>query len=50
MLGPGMSKDPYLSFKFRGGQPGDIVTISWVDNLGAEHAGRNHFSIVRPIA
>ncbi len=33
-LGPGISKDPYFAFNFRGGAPGDTVTISWVDNLG----------------
>ncbi len=35
-LGPGVSKDPYFSFSFRGGQSGDTVTISWIDNLGYE--------------
>ena len=30
----GVSKNPYLSFKFNGGEPGDPVEISWVDNLG----------------
>ena len=32
--GPGVSKNPYLSFKFKGGAAGDTVKISWVDNQG----------------
>ena len=32
--GGGVSKNPYLSFKFKGGKAGDNVTISWVDNKG----------------
>jgi sulfur-oxidizing protein SoxZ len=30
----GVSKNPYLSFKFSGGAAGDTVTISWMDNQG----------------
>lgn len=33
-IGPGVSKDPYLSFQFTGGAVGDTVTLSWVDNKG----------------
>jgi sulfur-oxidizing protein SoxZ len=29
-----VSKNPYLSFKFEGGNAGDEVKISWVDNQG----------------
>ncbi len=32
--GPGVSKNPYLSFEFSGGKPGDKVKVSWVDNKG----------------
>ncbi len=32
--GPAISKNPYLSFVFTGGKPGDKVAISWVDNTG----------------
>ena len=32
--GPAISKNPYLSFKFKGGAPGEMVKISWVDNKG----------------
>ena len=33
--GVAISKNPYLSFKFRGAAPGDTIKISWVDNKGA---------------
>jgi sulfur-oxidizing protein SoxZ len=33
-LGPGVSKDPYFSFRFKNGNPGDFVTVTWTDNLG----------------
>ncbi|MEE8379375.1 MAG: thiosulfate oxidation carrier complex protein SoxZ [Gammaproteobacteria bacterium] len=32
--GPAISKNPYLSFKFKGAAKGDTVTISWADNKG----------------
>jgi len=32
--GGGVSKNPYLSFKFKGGAAGDMIKISWVDNMG----------------
>jgi len=32
--GPAVSKNPFLSFKFKGGAKGDKVTIAWVDNRG----------------
>ena len=32
--GPAVSRNPYLSFKFRGAAKGDKITISWVDNQG----------------
>ena len=32
--GGGISKNPYLSFKFKGGASGDTIKISWVDNMG----------------
>lgn len=32
--GGGVSKNPYLAFKFKGGEKGDTVTISWTDNKG----------------
>ena len=30
----GISKNPYLSFQFAGGKPGDKLTLRWEDNLG----------------
>jgi sulfur-oxidizing protein SoxZ len=35
----GVSKNPYLSFKFNGGEPGDTIEISWVDNMGQSESG-----------
>ncbi|WP_043108250.1 thiosulfate oxidation carrier complex protein SoxZ [endosymbiont of unidentified scaly snail isolate Monju] len=30
----GVSKNPYLAFKFSGGSKGDTITIAWTDNKG----------------
>jgi len=30
----GVSKNPYLSFKFKGGNKGDMLNLSWMDNKG----------------
>ncbi len=30
----GVSKNPYLLFRFKGGAAGEKVTVSWVDNKG----------------
>lgn len=35
----GISKNPYLSFKFMGASKGDEVTISWADNQGGSDTG-----------
>jgi sulfur-oxidizing protein SoxZ len=32
--GPAVSKNPYMSFKFKGGAKGDKVKITWTDNKG----------------
>jgi len=32
--GAAISKNPYLSFRFTGGNAGDTVKLSWVDNTG----------------
>ena len=32
--GPAVSRDPYLSFKFKGAKKGDKLSISWKDNKG----------------
>ncbi|MBF8177571.1 thiosulfate oxidation carrier complex protein SoxZ [Herminiimonas contaminans] len=34
LMGTSISKDPFLSFKFKGGAKGDKITISWTDNTG----------------
>lgn len=34
----GISKNPYLSFKFKGGAVGDKVQVSWKDNKGASQS------------
>ncbi|HEY0491234.1 MAG TPA: thiosulfate oxidation carrier complex protein SoxZ [Telluria sp.] len=34
VMGTSISKDPFLSFKFKGGAKGDKVTVSWTDNKG----------------
>jgi len=33
-LSTAVSKDPYISIRFRGGKPGDNIRVSWTDNLG----------------
>jgi len=38
LWGPAISKNPYLSFKFKGGAKGDSIKISWVDNKGDKSA------------
>ncbi len=35
----GVSKNPYLSFKFNGGEKGDTVEITWVDNQDQTQTG-----------
>ena len=32
--GTAISKDPYVKFSFKGGNKGDELKISWVDNKG----------------
>ncbi len=33
-LGTGISKNPYFAFMLKGGEKGDIISVSWKDNLG----------------
>lgn len=33
-LGPSVSKDPKIKFRFKGGKEGDKVSIAWTDNKG----------------
>lgn len=32
--GPGVSKNPFISFGFKGAKSGDTFTLSWKDNQG----------------
>lgn len=34
VMGTSVSKDPFLSFKFKGGAKGDKVAVTWVDSKG----------------
>lgn len=34
LMSGGVSKNPYLSFKFAGGAKGDAIKVSWTDNMG----------------
>jgi sulfur-oxidizing protein SoxZ len=34
LWGAAISKNPYLSFKFKGAKAGDSLKLSWVDNKG----------------
>jgi sulfur-oxidizing protein SoxZ len=34
LWGAAVSKNPYLSFKFKGAKAGDTVKMNWVDNKG----------------
>lgn len=29
-----VSRNPYINFRFRGAKAGDVLRVSWVDNLG----------------
>ena len=33
--GTGISKNPYLTFRLRNAKVGDVVAVTWHDNLGA---------------
>jgi len=34
LLSGGVSKNPFLAFKFKGGADGDMVKLTWTDNQG----------------
>ena len=36
--GPSVSKNPYLSFRFKGGAKGDKVKITWTDTSGEQRS------------
>lgn len=33
-FGTAVSKDPYLTFRFKGGKQGEKISVSWIDNKG----------------
>ena len=37
-FGPSISKDPFLTFKFKGGLKGDKISVSWTDSKGETRA------------
>lgn len=37
--GPSVSKNPYFSFEVLAAKSGDIIKISWTDNLGETSSG-----------
>ena len=44
LWGPGVSKNPFLSFNFNGAKKGDNVEISWVDNQGGKGGSSSKIS------
>lgn len=37
--GAAISKNPYLSFRFKGAKAGDTIKLNWVDNQGNSDSG-----------
>lgn len=33
-FGTAVSRDPYLIFRFKGGQQGEKISVNWIDNKG----------------
>jgi len=44
MWGPAVSKNPYLSFKFKGASKGDTLKLNWVDNKGEKDSAETQVS------
>lgn len=44
LWGPGVSKNPFLSFKFKGAKVGDSLKVSWVDNTGEKNSSTSKIS------
>jgi len=36
--GTSVSRNPFLHFRFKGGKPGEKVTVAWLDNKGEKRA------------
>ena len=43
-FGTAVSKDPFLSFKFKGGAKGDKLAISWTDNKGDSRSDQTNIA------
>jgi len=37
--GTSVSKDPYFAFKVNGAKSGDVIKVSWVDNMNESSSG-----------
>jgi len=37
--GVAISKNPYMSFRFKGGKAGEKIKLSWADNTGKSDSG-----------
>jgi sulfur-oxidizing protein SoxZ len=37
--GASISANPFLAFQFKGGKPGDTVSVEWTDNQGQKDFG-----------
>jgi len=44
LWGPAVSKNPYLSFKFKGASKGDTLKLNWVDNKGEKDSAETQTS------
>ena len=44
LWGPAVSKNPYLSFKFKGASKGDTLKLNWVDNKGEKDSAETQVS------
>ncbi|UHD14792.1 MULTISPECIES: thiosulfate oxidation carrier complex protein SoxZ [Thiocapsa] len=40
----GVSKNPYLAFKFAGGAAGDPIEVTWTDNMGETQSATSEIS------
>jgi sulfur-oxidizing protein SoxZ len=43
--GPAVSRNPYLHFRFSGGQPGEKIAVTWIDSKGEK---RTDEAIIAP--
>jgi len=39
-FGTGISKDPFLHFRFRGASKGDEIIVSWIDSKGVKRTDK----------